>query len=59
MTILVASQPIPYDAIPNHINKPAIWITESGRRMDVIIRAPIRPEDKFAVEPQGDFYDHR
>lgn len=57
MTIEVNGVEIPYDAIQNHIGSEAVWITESGRRMDVIIRAPIRPDDKFAIEPKGDFYD--
>lgn len=55
--ILIDNNPIPYDALSDHIGSEATWITESGRRMDVIIRPPFRPEDKFAVEPQGDFYD--
>lgn len=59
MGIEVNGASIPYDEIPHHTGSEAIWITESGRRLAVIIRAPIRPDDKFAVEPQGDFYDHR
>lgn len=56
MTILISGQHIPYDTIHHHIGSEAVWITASGRRMPVIIRAPILKEDKFAIEPKGDFF---
>lgn len=56
MTILISGAVIPYDDIHHHIGSEAIWITASGRRMDVII-GTATASTPFAIEPNGDFYD--